>query len=118
MALLTDGGDPILVPGDPGRIVEMREQGTEGLLMAFKRSGKQYTGEAANIDTKLMALRLCIIRDGDEALTYQTLQGGFWDERFSMKETLVLMNVWARVHEPSAEDLEGLGGALRVKSGG
>jgi len=103
---------------DPaGRVVEMKEMGTEQLLQAYRLSGAQYTGEAANWDVKLMALRLCLIRDGDEPLTYEGLQRSLWDDRFSLKESMLLVMMWARVHEPSQEDVDGLGGVLRAKSG-
>ena len=114
--LLTDGGDPKLI-ADPGRVVDMKEMGTSDLLRAFSLSGKQFTGDAAHIDTKLMALRLCLVMDGDEKISYETLQGNMLDDRFTLKELFILMAVWSRIHEPDQEDLDDLGGALRVKSG-
>ena len=101
----------------PARVVEMLEMGTEQLLRAFQLSGSQHTGEAAGWETKIVALRLCVVSDGGKPITYADLQGPRWDERFSLKETMILMALWTRVHEPSAEDVEGLGGAMRVKSG-
>lgn len=104
---------------DPaGRVVEMKEMGTEDLLKSFELAGQGTNAQSANLRTKLMALRLCIVKDGDTVLTYSDLIGPKWDERFTLRETTLLIGVWGKVHEPSAEDAAGLGGLVRAKSGG
>ena len=110
-------GSPKGTKPTPARVVEMLEMGTEQLLQAFQLSKTEYRGDAAGWETKIVALRLCMVSDGGKPITYADLQGSRWDDRFSLKETMLLMALWTRVHEPSAEDVEGLGGAMRVKSG-
>lgn len=101
-----------------GRVVGIKEMGTEDLLRAFRQTGQEMASEmGANIQTKLAALRLCVVEDNGETLTYSQLQGGQWDQRFSLKESFVLAAAWSQIHEPSKQDLEGLGGGLRVRSG-
>jgi len=96
----------------------MKEMGTEDLLMAFRTAGQGIADSTgANLQTKLAALRLCVVEDNGEPLTYAQLQGARWDDRFSLKESFILAAAWSRVHEPTQEDVDGLGGLVRVKSG-
>lgn len=101
--------------GDPkGRVVEMMEMGTSAVFQADKTVGKN----AGAMQTKVEYLRYCIVKDGDEDLNWQALQGSkAWDERFSFKETMQLALIWNQIHEPGEDDVEGLGEAWRVKSG-
>lgn len=108
------------IKGDPGRVVGFQEMGTEQLLRAFSMSGQQPGGEqATNYATKLHALRLCVVEDEGKPVTYAELTGPLWDNRFSLRETSLLMLAWGQIHEPNQGEVDGLGGMTqRAKSGG
>ena len=100
------------LPG--GRIVEMLEMGTGEIFQADKTLPKG----AGALETKVEYLRYCIVKDGPADLNYSILQGPKnWDDRFSMQETMRLMFVWNQIHEPTEDEINGVGETWRTKSG-
>ena len=101
-----------------GRTIGMKEMGTSDLLVAFRQAG-EVPGNAmvAGMETKLAALRLCVVEIDGKPTDYAQLQGKMWDNVFSLKETLTLVNVWSKIHEPGEADVA-RAGKMKVRSGG
>lgn len=100
------------------RSIGMKEMGTADLLTAFRQAGQTPGNDmVANMETKLAALRLCVVEVDGKAVAYSDLQGKLWDEVFSLKETFTLIKIWSQIHEPGEADVA-RSGKMKVRSGG
>lgn len=88
------------LPGD--RVVVLREL-TAGEFEAIYRA----EGGKPTMDWELTqrGIRMSLVQDRGEALSYTQLTGSLLTDRFSTREMLLLRQAWERIHLPSQEEV-------------
>jgi hypothetical protein len=89
----------------------------------FKQAGRlaqQYGGGGSlmpGVDESEYGLRLALVSDAGEALTYKDVEGGLLSKRFRTREILLLLNAFGAVHSPGNDELTAAA-RPRIKIGG
>ena len=110
MTVSVDGeGEQYTVTLPDKRQVTLREIPATTVEQALARARRGSQSAAfVELQAAVDALRSAVVRVGDEHLTADGLNGGGWDRRFSVKETLLLTAVLGELQtgEQEEEDVE------------
>lgn len=93
-----------------GRVVRFRELSAVEFDKAIKMAG----GADKAWELVNTGLRLSIVSDNGESLTYAQLTGPLMGQRFGTKDLLLLRAAWEAVHVPSQEEIEAAKNGVRV----
>ena len=104
-------GQTYEVEVSPGRTVILRELTAGEFESMYRAEG---SGAHATWDLTQRGVRMSLVQDGDEPLTYPALVGEQLNQRFTTRELLLLRQAWESIHIPSAEDVARVRGMRAV----